>query len=619
MIAADNVLSLLMVLHSPVDSISQRDTRIFDAIDRSHQEEPSVPELIVAAEARGSILLCEEGLSVWGGVDSATGRIIDAHHPQHGESLAGRVVMMPTSRGSCTGSGVLLGLAFAGTAPKALVFRETEDILTLGALVAARMFGHEIAVLRLTAPEYDRLALETHVEITARRLKAGEIDWPLAPVSNTALVLSDMEREFLDGSFVEAARIAMDIVTTMAIAQGAARLTEVSRVHIDGCIYASPAFLTFARTMADKGGSVRVPTTMNAISVDHANWRGQGVPEAFGLPASGLADAYVEMGAMPSFTCAPYLLNDRPRAGEDIAWAESNAVIYANSILGARTAKHADFMDLCIALTGRTALTGVYLEENRAPRRIITVTVPEDADDAFWPLLGWLVGHAAPDRIPIIYGLEDLKPTEDDLKALCAAFGTTSAAPMLHIAGITPEANLAPTSDADRVAIGASDFARLWDDFNQAEERVDLIALGSPHFSAAECAAFASLMEGKFVHSNVAAIVTLGRETLSAIAANGVKARLESSGVHIVADLCWCSISEPVFPSDAKVLMTNSGKYAHYAPGLSNRAVRFGSLAQCAGAAQTGIAPAGPPPWIANFAKEKRPLPPGNPSSSVQA
>ncbi len=557
-----------------------------------------MPTSIVAATVKAPILLCEEGLSVWGGVDPATGRIIDALHPQHGQSLAGKVVMMPTSRGSCTGSGVLLGLAFAGAAPKALVFREAEDILTLGALIAARLCGHEIAVLRLTAAEYDQLARERQAEITATRLRAGALDWALRP-ETAAVTLTAQDRAMLEGSHGAAAQLAMEIITTMAAAQGATELVDVSRVHIDGCIYAGPAFLTFARAMADKGARVRVPTTMNAISVDHANWRAQGVAEAFGLPASQLADAYVEMGARPSFTCAPYLLEDRPAQGEDIAWAESNAVIYANSVLGARSVKHADFMDLCIALTGRAARAGVYLPQNRAPRRIIDVTRPEGADDAFWPMLGWLVGQAAPDRIPLIRGLEDSAPGADDLKALCAAYGTTSAAPMLHIAGVTPEADLPVAPGADHVAITPGDFAELWERFNKGPETVDLVAFGSPHFSASECAALAGLMEGRAAHPEVAAIVTLGRGTLASITANGVKARLEAAGLTLVPDLCWCSISEPVFPPSAKVLMTNSGKYAHYAPGLSNRAVRFGSLAQCAETVCSGRAPAAPPRWIA--------------------
>ncbi len=558
-----------------------------------------MPDLIVAAEVEGPILLCDEGLSVWGGVDPLSGRIIDAHHPQQGQSLAGHVVMMPTSRGSCTGSGVLLGLAFAGTAPKALIFREGEDILTLGALVATRLFDRPIAVLRLSGPDYDRLAQHSHATITATHLRAGDLALPLTSVASEGLTLSDVDRAFLAGEHGAAAQLAMEIITTLAAAQGAPSLTDVSRVHIDGCIYASPAFLTFARAMADKGGRVRVPTTMNAISVDHANWRAQGVSEAFGLPASQLADAYVEMGARPSFTCAPYLLEDKPSAGEDIAWAESNAVIYANTVLGARTVKHADFMDLCIALTGRAARSGVYLDQNRAARRIIDIDVPEGIDDAFWPMLGWIVGQVAPDRIPLLRGLEGLHPSDDDLKALCAAYGTTSASPMMHIKGITPEADMPPAPEADHARITVQDFAQAWQGFNQGADKVDLVALGSPHFSAAESAVFADLMEGHHIHPDVATIITLGRGTLTTITANGVKARLEAAGVTIVPDICWCSISEPVFPPSAEVLMTNSGKYAHYAPGLSNRAVRFGSLAQCAQTAQTGTAPINPPPWIA--------------------
>ncbi|MFD2174978.1 aconitase X [Rhodobacter lacus] len=554
-------------------------------------------QVIVPASVEGPVLVCTEGLSVWGGVDPETGVIIDALHPQHGASLAGHVVMMPTSRGSCTGSGVLLGLAFAGTAPRALIFREGEDILTLGALVAGRLFDHPIAVVRLSAAEYDALAQERHAAITQTHLHAGALTLPLAPVSET-LELSAEDTAFLAGAQGPAAQLAMEIITTMARAQGAPRLMDVARVHIDGCIYASPAFLTFARAMADRGGRVRVPTTMNAISVDHANWRAQGVAERFGASAAALADAYVEMGAEPSFTCAPYLLANRPAQGEDIAWAESNAVIYANSVLGARTVKHADFMDLCIALTGRTAQAGVYLSAQRAPRRIVDVVMPAGADDAFWPMLGWLLGQAAPDRIPLLRGLEASTPSEDDLKALCAAFGTTSAAPMLHIAGHTPEADMPPAPGADQVTITQADFARLWGIFNRGAGKVDLIALGSPHFSGGECAAFAQLVEGATPAPGLSTLITLGRATLSEISQNGVRATLEAAGVRIIPDLCWCSISEPVFPPQTKVLMTNSGKYAHYAPGLSQRAVRFGSLADCARTLRTGLAPAAPPKWI---------------------
>lgn len=555
-------------------------------------------QIIVEARAEGPVLAFPEGISFWGGVDAATGRVIDAHHPLHGAELGGRIVLMPTSRGSCTGSGVLLELALNGHAPAALVFREHEDILTLGALIAGRMFERPLPVLRLGAAEYDRLAQEGSARITEGALVAGDWTLPLQPLPTDRLRLGPADRAMLDGAEGGATRLAMEVLVTMAAGQGAEALTDVTRTHIDGCIYASPANLRFARAMADMGARVRVPTTMNAISVDRDNWREQGVPPDFGLPAQRLADAYVEMGARPSFTCAPYLLEESPSLGENIGWSESNAVIYANSVLGARTVKHPDFLDLFIGLTGRAPLSGVYLDADRAPRRIIEVALPEDHDDALWPMLGWLAGRLAPDRIPLLTGLEGTAPGEDDLKALCAAFGTTSAAPMLHVAGVTPEADRAPAPGADTLRITRDDLAEAWRQFNTGAEAVDLVAFGSPHFSLTECRALAGLLEGRERAAGTAVIVTVGRQVLRAAREEGIAARLEAAGVQVVPDICWCSISEPVFPPGAKVLMTNSGKYAHYAPGLSGRQVRFGSLADCAETAVTGRARAALPGWL---------------------
>ena len=555
-------------------------------------------QLIVPAEVEGPVLVCSEGLSFWGGVDPESGKVIDTHHGQHGQSLAGRVVLMPTSRGSCSGSGVLLALALNGCAPAALVFLEDEDVLTLGALIAARMFDQPLAVLRLSKEDYAAVSSASYVHITETQLEAHGFSLPLSPLPEDRLTLSAADRAMLEGAEGPAARLAMETLRTMAVLQGAGEFVDVTRVHIDGCIYHSEANLRFARTMAEMGARVRVPTTMNAISVDYANWRHQGVPPEFGVPASQLADAYLQIGAQPTFTCAPYQLGDRPRANEDIGWSESNAVIYANSVLGARTAKHPDYLDLCIALTGRAPRSGVYLAEHRVARRRIEVEVPEGHDDSLWPLLGWLAGEMAPDRIPILTGLEATAPSEDDLRALCAAFGTTSAAPMLHVAGITPEADRPPAAGADSVQLTRTDFARAWREFNSGGWDIDLVSLGSPHFSLEEARRFADLMDGRRCHGDVSTIITLGREVFAAAEAEGLVARLKAAGVRFFPDICWCSITEPLFPPAAKVLMTNSGKYAHYAPGLCDREVRFGSLADCAAAAQSGKAPTAPPAWL---------------------
>jgi cis-L-3-hydroxyproline dehydratase len=553
---------------------------------------------ILAGAAHGPVLVTAEALSFWGGVDPATSRVIDVHHPLHGVPLAGSILMMPTSRGSCSGSGVLLDMALNGRAPAALVFSDAEDVLTLGASVAAEMFGRPVPVLRATRTVFDVLARAKSLEISETSIKAGDVTIPFAPRDADELELTEADRDMLEGGHGPAVQQAMRILCAMAAQQGAKALVDVSQVHIDGCIYASAANLIFAERMAELGARVCIPTTTNAISVDHGNWRAQGVPSSFGAPASRLADAYVRMGCRPTFTCSPYLLEGAPKAGELVAWSESNAVIFANSALGARTAKHADFLDLCIAITGRAPLSGVYLDANRKARRIIDVERPVGADDSFWPLAGYVAGRVSPDRIPLLRGLADAKPSRDDLKALCAAFGTTSGAPMLHVEGVTPEADQGAAPDADLATISRFDLASVWSSLNEGPESIDLVAIGSPHASLDECRALAAALDGRKAREGVDVILTAGRDVLAEARKDGVLPRLEACGVKVLRDLCWCSISEPVFPIRARTVMTNSGKYAHYGPGLSGRSVRFGSLADCIEAAVTGRVAKKLPDWL---------------------
>jgi predicted aconitase/predicted aconitase with swiveling domain len=555
-----------------------------------------IGQAIIPGSASGTVLACREGLSFWGGVDPVTGIVIDAHHPLCGQSIAGKVLVMPTTRGSCSGSGVMLDLALNGIAPAAFVFGEAEDVVTLGAMLAGKMFDRPVPVLRLDAEAFAAAAAAQTAELSDGVLVVDGIAVPLEPLAVAKLDLSTRDRAMLDGRDGPAARIAMEVVCAMAALQGATALVDVTQGHIDGCILANTANLRFAETMAEMGGQVRIPTTMNAISVDHGNWRTQGVPPVFGLRAARLADAYVKMGARPTFTCAPYLLETAPEAGENIGWSESNAVIFANTVLAARTVKHPDYLDLFIALTGRAPMSGVYLPANRAPQRRIHIELPQGHDDALWPMLGYIAGQLAPNTIPLLTGLETTPASRDDLKAMCAAFGTTSAAPMLHVAGHTPEVADFP-EPADLVTVTRADLARVWAELNQGPRQIDLIAFGSPHFSLSECHALADLALGQRA-AGTEMIVTVGQNVLHDVRNDGTLAKLEAFGAQVFPDICWCSITEPLLPPRARSLMTNSGKYAHYAPGLSGREVRFGSLAECVETARTGVAPASPPIWL---------------------
>ena len=557
-------------------------------------------KFIVQAEAAGDVLYSDEGLSFWGGVDPLTGRVIDVHHPWYGLEIAGKILVMPTSRGSCSGSGVLLELALNGQAPAALIFSAAEETLTLGAVIAARLFDKRIAVAHLARKDFYALSQAPKATIRANALYFGQDRCALRPLKKFDLKLSPLDQLRLSGAPTNPTTLAMEVICIMAVALGAERLTDVTRGHIDGCILAHDANLIFAERMAELGAKVQIPTTINAISVDRENSMSYGLPASFENAASRLADAYVKMGAQPTFTCAPYLLEDVPQLGETIGWSESNAVIFANSVLGARTAKLPDYLDLFVAMIGRAPYAGMYNAECRRPSLVIDCRVPEHHDDSLWPLLGWVAGRLSPDRVPLLRGLADFEPSHDDLRSLCAAFGTTSASPMLHMAGVTPEAELPLTTDAKSVCISPSDLVEGWTSLNSGSESVELVAIGSPHTSYNEVAQFCEFLDGRTRYVGTDVIVTLGRSILQQATEAGLVRELEVCGVKVIPDLCWCSITEPLVPLTARNRMTNSGKHAHYAPGLCGRTVRFGGLRECAETAVTGRACKHPPEWLSS-------------------
>lgn len=570
--------------------------------------------VLVDGAAQGELLHADTGLSFWGGVDPATGRVIDRHHPLHGQCLAGRVLAIPSGRGSCTGSSVMLELIRSGHAPAALVLAEADDILTLGVVLAQRMHGQSLPVVCIGPQAFAGLRGSAFVRVDGGRVTAhsarpqdgfsARSPGPEEEAPQSALRLDDHDRAMLAGRHGKAAQMALRIVVRMAQLQGARELVSVSQVHIDGCIYTGPSSLEFARQWVQWGARVAVPTTLNAISVDQRRWRELGVPAALGEPASALGEAYMAMGARMSYTCAPYLLDSAPAAGEQIAWAESNAVVFANSVLAARTLKYPDYLDLCIALCGRAPLAGCHLDSHRKAQLRIVVRRPASADDAFYPLLGYHVGLLTGRRIPLVTGLEDAAPSQDDLKAFSAAFGTTSGAPMFHMAGITPEAlraedAMGPDCSAQPLHIDAADLAHSWATLNSArDDAVDLVSLGNPHFSLQEFERLAALCRGRRRHAATALVITCGRAVYEQARSQGHVAELERFGATVLNDTCWCMLGEPVVAPTARTLMTNSAKFAHYAPGLVGRSVHFAGLAQCVQAACDGRTSRTAPPWL---------------------
>ncbi len=571
---------------------------------------------LVDGHASGNVLHADTGLSFWGGVDPQTGIVIDRRHPLHGICLTGAIVAIPSGRGSCSASGVMLELLRAGTAPAGLIFCEEEQILTLAVIAADEVFGQSIPVVQLDRDDFASVGSLKRATIRGDTVSADATFPSSAPATKLSdrsehlpLVLTHADHAMLDGANGPARQAALRIIVRMAEAFDAPCLIDVERAHLDCCILTGPASVETAERFRDQGGFFAVPTSLNAISTDLRNWKSFDLDPDVASQATRQAKAYMDMGAALSFTCAPYLLEKPPVLGQQIAWAESNAVVFANSVLGARTQKYPDYLDLCIALTGRAPLAGCHLESGRLATRVINLSGIGAVDDSFYPLFGYLVGLLSPNDIPAITGLEKSSPTADDLKGFSAAFATTSAAPMFHMIGVTPEA---PTLDVVLggkdpgvpVIVTVDDLKNAWRTLNLGDDTtIGLLALGNPHFSTTELARLAILVEGRKKSPDVEVIVTTSRSVLGKVEASGDRSRLSAFGVRFITDTCWCMLGEPVTPPRRGGVITNSAKYAHYGPNLSAGSFRYHSLEGCVEAACSGKVPQKMPLWLVGRSK----------------
>jgi predicted aconitase len=309
------------------------------------------------------------------------------------------------------------------------------------------------------------------------------------------------------------------------------------------------------------------------------------------------------MGCRPTWTCAPYQLADRPAVGDHIAWAESNAIVFANSVLGARTDRYGDFIDICAAITGRVPDAGLHRHENRRGQILFRLSaVPHRLlhEDVLYPVLGHIVGARAGTMIPVIEGLAPTT-SEDQLKALGAAAASSGAVALFHAVGITPEASdvldAFGGSEPGQVVEVTLDLLReARDDLcTVGEGAITAVSLGTPHLSLAEFEHLMPLLRQVQVSSVVRLYVATGRDALAKLRARGWLAELESRGVTLVTDTC--TYITPILDPGTHVVMTNSAKWAYYAPGNIGAEVVFGSTLECLRSAERGTVWRDPELW----------------------
>jgi predicted aconitase len=386
-------------------------------------------------------------------------------------------------------------------------------------------------------------------------------------------------------------RLAERLIDRVAVVRGTERRITISSAHVDGCLYHGQASLDFARALVDGAARVAVPTTLNVSKLDllHPDrYRGDAETAA---RARDLMDLYVELGCRPTWTCAPYQLAARPAFGEQIAWAESNAIVFANSVLGARTERYGDFSDVAAAIVGEVPFAGLHKDEERRATVLVRLRGVSNrllASDALYPVLGHVVGKVAGSRVCAIDGLP-AGVSEDRLKALGAGAASSGAVALFHAVGSTPEA---PTlrdalhgSDPEAtIHIGPGELRAARDELaTTGDGSLGAVSVGTPHASVEELARLVELLDGR--RATIPLYVNTGRDMLGELERRGWLSHLERAGVRVVTDTC--TYITPIIETSGPV-MTNSAKWAFYAPGNLGVDVVFGSLEECVRSAVDG-------------------------------
>jgi hypothetical protein len=379
------------------------------------------------------------------------------------------------------------------------------------------------------------------------------------------MILTTEERDMLEGGQGKATQKAMEILVALGTIYGAERMLPVNSVQIAGVSYdnlGEPG-LQFLTEMAEGGGKARLLATLNPAGMDTENWQGLGIPEDFARNQEHVIQAFARMGVVTTCTCTPYLTGNVPHYGEHIAWAESSAVCYANSVLGARTNREGGPSALAAALTGLTPAYGLHLDEHRRPNLTVEIRSRLGGTQTFGAL-GMVVGqkleaaHSRP--VPYLTGVE--RASLEELKALCASLATYGGTALFHMAGITPEAALYEPPE-EVLTVTEADLEASIQALNSAtDDQVDFVSLGCPHLSIQEIARIAELLQGKRVTKTF--WITTARPTKQIADRMGYTAIIEASGAQFAADTC-CVVA-PI-RGRFQVMATDSAKACYYAPG----------------------------------------------------
>lgn len=396
-------------------------------------------------------------------------------------------------------------------------------------------------------------------------------------------LLSPEEEAMLAGECGPGVQRAMEIIVALGRIYRARHLLPVTSVQVAGVSYSNlgEAGLEFLSEWATQGARVRVPTMLNPAGMDLLAWRELGFTASFADRQLAVIEAFRALGVRTTCTCTPYLVGNVPGLGEHVAWAESSAVAYANSVLGARTNREGGPSALAAAIAGRTPAYGFHLEANRHATLQVWVRCPVRTLSDFGAL-GYLVGKRARNGVPCFFGLEDV--SDAALKSLGAAMAAAGAVALYHVAGITPESGRPDLLSPECEKFVVDDLGAAYAALNSEAHRIDLVWFGCPHADLEEIREVTRALGGRRIRSRL--WITAAREVRERAAQEGLTEALESVGGRIVSDMCVAIA--PMRELGFRTLATPSAKGAVYASSLAGLQVRYGAVEQCIEAAITG-------------------------------
>ncbi len=384
--------------------------------------------------------------------------------------------------------------------------------------------------------------------------------------------LTRKEEKILDGEKGEVAERLFRLLVRLGDIYGADKMIPVGSVQVAGVSYKSISEpgTAFLEDMANKGAKVQVLTYLNPAGMDLENWKSLGFPKDFAKNQLRIMDAFKKMGIVVTSTCTPYLAGNLPRFREHIAWSESSAVSFSNSVIGARTNREGGPSALAAAICGVTPNYGLHLWGNRQPGYEIKVNADLNFNSDFGAL-GHIVGKIVKNKIPYFSGIKNADI--DQLKSLGAAMAASGAVAIYHVENLTPEADSVEKNNLEKVTINQSDIDNAYKELSTGKEP-DIVILGCPHASLKEISKLSDKVEGKKLRKPV--WICTSRMVKEAAERMGYNEIIAKAGGSVVADTCM--VVSPIENMGYKTTGVNSGKAANYLPGFCKQKVCFANI-----------------------------------------